>query len=84
MLTKRLKVIGLTIHKAIALERLHLCIHFPPVNGCPQEARAEANEVFRIDPAYTVRGTQTRLSFFSNAKHAEHFYVSLRKAGLPE
>jgi adenylate cyclase len=37
------------------------------------EARAEAVEVLRIVPKYTIGGTQRRLALFKRAEDAEHF-----------
>jgi adenylate cyclase len=51
--------------------------------GQLDEARAEAAEVLRIDPTYTIDGTQRRLALFK-PEDAEHFFDGLRKAGLPE
>ena len=52
--------------------------------GQLEDARAEAAEVLRIDPKYTIDGTQRRLSVFKRPEDAEHFFDGLRKAGLPE
>ena len=52
--------------------------------GQMEEARAEAAEVIRILPEYTIGGTARRLAVFKFAKDAEHFADGLRKAGLPE
>jgi hypothetical protein len=49
-----------------------------------EEARAEAAEVLRIHPDYTVTGTARRIMAFKSAEDAEHFFDGLRKAGLPE
>jgi adenylate cyclase len=49
-----------------------------------EEARTEAAEVLRIEPKYTIDGTQRRLNSFKFPKDAEHFFDGLRKAGLPE
>jgi adenylate cyclase len=51
--------------------------------GRLDEARAEAAEVLRIDPKYTIDGTQRRLALHKPAD-AEHLFDGLRKAGLPE
>ena len=48
------------------------------------EARAEAAEVLRIDPKFTIDGTQRRLFLHKRPEDAEHFFDGLRKAGLPE
>ena len=52
--------------------------------GKLEEARAEAAEVLRIEPNWTIEGTQARLSTFKLPEDAEHFFDGLRKAGLPE
>jgi hypothetical protein len=49
-----------------------------------EEARAEAAEVLRIHPGYTIVGTARRIMGFKSAKDAEHYLDGLRKAGLPE
>jgi adenylate cyclase len=52
--------------------------------GRLDEARAEAAEILRLDPGYTIDATQRRLSHFKKAADAEHYFEGLRKAGLPE
>ena len=52
--------------------------------GRLDEARAEAAEVLRLDPKYTIDGTQRRLFLHKRPEDAEHFFDGLRKAGLPE
>ena len=52
--------------------------------GNIEDARAEASEVLRIEPKWTIKGTQARLSIFKRTEDAEHFFDGLRKAGLPE
>jgi adenylate cyclase len=52
--------------------------------GNIQQARAEAAEVLRIEPKYTIEGTQARLTPFKHPEDAEHLFDGLRKAGLPE
>ena len=52
--------------------------------GRLDEAGAEAAEVLRIDPKYTIDGTSRRLALFKRPEDAEHFLDGLRKAGLPE
>jgi adenylate cyclase len=49
-----------------------------------EQARAEAAEVLRIDPKFTIDGTQARLTPFKRPENAEHLFDGLRKAGLPE
>jgi adenylate cyclase len=52
--------------------------------GQLEEARSEAAEVLRIEPTYTIDGTERRLFSFKFPKDAEHYFDGLRKAGLPE
>jgi adenylate cyclase len=52
--------------------------------GRLDEARAEAAEVLRIDPKYTIDGTQRRMALYKRPEDAEHLFDGLRKAGLPE
>ena len=52
--------------------------------GNVEQARAEVAEVLRIEPKYTIGGTQARLTLFKRPEDAEHFFDGLRKAGLPE
>ena len=52
--------------------------------GQMREARAEAAEVLRIEPTYTINGTSKRIMRFKNAKDGAHIFSGLRKAGLPE
>jgi adenylate cyclase len=52
--------------------------------GKLEEARAEAAEVLRIEPKWTIEGTQARLYGFKRPEDAEHFLDGLRRAGLPE
>jgi adenylate cyclase len=52
--------------------------------GRLDEARAEAAEVLRIDPKYTIDDTQRRLALFKRPEDAEHLLDGVRKAGLPE
>jgi adenylate cyclase len=52
--------------------------------GQMEEARVEVAEVLRIEPNYTIDGTQKRLYGFKFPKNADHFFDGLRKAGLPE
>jgi adenylate cyclase len=49
-----------------------------------EEAAAAAAEVLRIEPNYTIRGTQRWVSCFTLSEHRDHFLDGLRKAGLPE
>jgi adenylate cyclase len=52
--------------------------------GRLNEARAEAAEVLRLEPKYTIDSTQRPLSVFKRTEDVEHFFDGLRKAGLPE
>jgi adenylate cyclase len=52
--------------------------------GQLDEAHAAAAEVLRIDPKYTIDGTQRRLARFKRPEDVEHLFDGLRKAGLPE
>ena len=52
--------------------------------GNIEQARAEAAEVLRIEPKWTIEGTQARLTPFKRPEDAEHLFDGLRKAGLPE
>jgi adenylate cyclase len=51
--------------------------------GQLEEAKAEAAEVLRINPAFTIESWK-RLMVFKDPKDAEHRIDGLRKAGLPE
>jgi adenylate cyclase len=51
--------------------------------GRLDEARAEAAEVLRIDPKFTI-SRSARLLPFKRPEDAEHYFHGLRKAGLPE
>jgi adenylate cyclase len=52
--------------------------------GQLEDARAEAAEVLRLNPKYTIGGTQKQVSNFKRAEDMEHLVDGLRKAGLPE
>ena len=49
-----------------------------------EEARAEALQILRLQPNYTITGTTRRLVPFKQAKDEKHLLDGLRKAGLPE
>jgi adenylate cyclase len=52
--------------------------------GLLDEAKVQAGEVLRIQPNYTIEGTQMHLNAFKNVRDWEHYFDGLRKAGLPE
>jgi adenylate cyclase len=52
--------------------------------GNIEQAAAEAAEVLRIDPKFTIEGTQARIFPCKRPEDAEHIFDGLRKAGLPE
>ena len=52
--------------------------------GNIEQARAEAAEVLRIEPKWTIGTQATRMSPFKRTQDAEHYFDGLRKAGLPE
>jgi len=51
--------------------------------GQLEEARAEAAEMLRLHPGFTVAG-MVRISPLKHAKDRNHYHDGLRKAGLPE
>jgi adenylate cyclase len=52
-------------------------------SGQFEEARAQAAEVLRINPGFTIESWK-RLAVYKDPKDAEHLINGLRKAGLPE
>jgi len=52
-------------------------------SGQVGEARAEAAEVLRINPGFTIQSYK-RIDVFKDPKDTEHRLDGLRKAGLPE
>jgi adenylate cyclase len=52
--------------------------------GQLDEARAEAAELLRLRPGYTISCTARRLAAFKRPTDEKHFFNALRKAGLPE
>jgi len=52
--------------------------------GQLDEARAEAAELLRLLPGYTISGTARRLVTFKRPTDEKHLFDALRKAGLPE
>jgi adenylate cyclase len=51
--------------------------------GRLDDARAEAAEVLRLNPQYSIGRTQKRVSNLKRAEDMEHLVDGLRKAGLP-
>jgi adenylate cyclase len=51
--------------------------------GRVEDARAEAAEVLRVNPKYTI-GAQQQVSILKRAEDSDHLIDGLRKAGLPE
>jgi adenylate cyclase len=49
-----------------------------------EDAYAEAAEVLRINPKYSISGTQKRVSALKRAEDMENLVIGLQKAGLPE
>ena len=52
--------------------------------GQMEEARAEAVEVLRVQPNFTISGTVRQLVAFKDPEDDKHCFEGLRKAGLPE
>jgi adenylate cyclase len=52
--------------------------------GQLDEARAEAAEVMRLDPEFTVNGSARRMLTYRNEQDAQDCLEALRRAGLPE
>jgi adenylate cyclase len=52
-------------------------------SGELEEAGADAAEVLRINPGFTIESYK-RLAVFKDPKDVEHRLDGLRKAGLPE
>ena len=50
--------------------------------GLLNDAQAEASQVLRIQPKYTI-DTQRRLYTFKQSQDTEHFFDGLQKAGVP-
>ena len=51
--------------------------------GRLEDAHIEAAEVLRLNPKYSINGTQKRVSNLKRAEDMEHLVDGLRKAGLP-
>ena len=52
--------------------------------GQLEDARAQAAEVLRIEPTYTIDRTERTLRRFRSPQQAEKYFGVLRTAGLPE
>jgi adenylate cyclase len=52
--------------------------------GQMEAARAEAAEVLRINPEFTIDGSARITIAFKNPQDGEHCFEALRQAGLPE
>jgi len=48
-----------------------------------EEARAASSEVLRLQPNYTIEGTQRKISKFKYDTDDAHFFDGIRKSGLP-
>ena len=53
-------------------------------SGQLDKARAEAAEVLRINPGFTIESYKRLVAAYKDPKDAEHRLDGLRKAGLPE
>jgi adenylate cyclase len=52
--------------------------------GREKDARAQAAEVLRIEPKYTIEGIGKRVNVFKLPQDSEHYFDGLRRAGLPD
>ena len=52
--------------------------------GLLKEARPEAADVLLIGPNYTISRDERQIAPFRSAKHADHLFDGLRRAGLFE
>jgi hypothetical protein len=52
--------------------------------GLLKEARPEAADVLLIGPNYTISRDERQIAPFRSAKHADHLFDGLRRAGLSE
>jgi adenylate cyclase len=48
------------------------------------ETRAEAAEILRVQPNFTISGTARQLAAFKHPEDDKHYFEGLRNAGLPE
>jgi adenylate cyclase len=62
------------------LARIMMTVVFS-LSGRDEQARAEATEVLRIQPKFTVKGFEKRLTY-KRKEDSEKFLNALRKAGL--
>jgi adenylate cyclase len=69
-------------HPNLLAPRVNLACAYAQL-GQPEAARAEADEVLRINPGFTIE-KRKRINVFKNPEDAEHRIDGLRKAGLPE
>ena len=53
-------------------------------SGQFEEARAEAAEVLRINPGFTIESWKPILLLYKDPEDLQHRIDGLRKAGLPE
>ena len=53
------------------------------LSGHDEKARAEADEVLRIQPKFTIGKFKKKVTY-KNKSDAEKFFGALRKAGIPE
>jgi adenylate cyclase len=51
--------------------------------GRLDDARAQATELLRVEPFFTIKGAPPAIAF-KRPEDAEHVSIGLRKAGLPE
>jgi hypothetical protein len=69
-------------HPNLLAPRVNLASAYAQL-GQPEAAMAEADEVLRINPGFTIE-KRRRINVFKNPEDAEHRIDGLRKAGLPE
>ena len=88
MLKEYLRAIPLMLDGASRVPRSRWCHTLLAATfaqlGRSEDAGMEALEVLRIDPNYSIQGTETLVRPFKFPEHAEHFFDGLRKAGLPD
>ena len=74
------KTIALTPNNIFAHMNLAVCY---AMSGKEEQARAEAKEVLKINPKFSV-GQFMKISPIADPAARERFSQALRKAGLPE